>query len=188
VNPLIEPLRSLYAETSSPWQKPTAIATDHLEEYLSGYHPPTTIPWQASSSFPHRNLATVEHFSSRILFTAGIHFPPVLRHNQGYPKVCSDPLNLPNTGHPLCWNIVVFNLFSIFPDQGLNCFDLESSRVFFVKFPEPSLFQISELLHFIKIRKKFIKMQNQFCLNPSVKIYKFYVVILSGKSLICGLG
>jgi hypothetical protein len=33
-----------------------------------------------------------------------------------------------------------------FPDQGLNCFDLESSRVFSVKFPKLSLFQISEHL------------------------------------------
>jgi hypothetical protein len=40
----------------------------------------------------------IELFSSPILFTAGIHFPPVLLHNQGYPKVCSDPLNLPNAG------------------------------------------------------------------------------------------
>jgi hypothetical protein len=53
-----------------------------------------------SPSFPHWNLVTVELFSSPILFTAGIHFPPVLRHNQGYPKVCPDPLNLPNTGDP----------------------------------------------------------------------------------------
>jgi hypothetical protein len=53
-----------------------------------------------------------------------------------------------------------------FPDQGLNCFDLESSRVFSVNFPEPSLFQISELLHFIDFCKKFIKIQNQFCLKP----------------------
>jgi hypothetical protein len=30
--------------------------------------------------------------------------------------------------------------FSVFPDQGPNCFDLESSRVFSVKFPELSLF------------------------------------------------
>jgi hypothetical protein len=54
----------------------------------------------------------------------------------------------------------------VFPDQGLDCFDLESSRVFSVRFPELSLFQISELLHFIDFRKKFIKIQNQFCLNP----------------------
>jgi hypothetical protein len=47
-----------------------------------------------------RNLATVELFSPPILFAMGIHFPPVLRHNQGYPKVCPDPLNLPNTGDP----------------------------------------------------------------------------------------
>jgi energy-converting hydrogenase Eha subunit F len=45
-----------------------------------------------------RNLVTVELFSSLILFTAGIHFPLVLLHNQGYPKVCPDSLNLPNAG------------------------------------------------------------------------------------------
>jgi hypothetical protein len=44
----------------------------------------------------------------------------------------------------LCQNIVVIFLLSVFPDQGLNCFVLESSRVFFVKFPKLSLFQISE--------------------------------------------
>jgi hypothetical protein len=47
-----------------------------------------------------QNLATVELFSPSILFTTGIHFPPVLLHNQGYPKVCPDPLNLPNAGDP----------------------------------------------------------------------------------------
>jgi hypothetical protein len=78
--------------------KLTAITTGHREEYPSGHSPPNTIPWQTSSSFPHRNLATVEHFSSPILFTMGIYFPPVLLHNQGYLKVCPDPLNLPNTG------------------------------------------------------------------------------------------
>jgi hypothetical protein len=40
----------------------------------------------------------IELFSSPILFTAGIHFPRVLLHNQGYPKVCPDSLNLLNTG------------------------------------------------------------------------------------------
>jgi hypothetical protein len=54
----------------------------------------------------------------------------------------------------------------VFPDQGLNCFDLESSRVFSVKFPELSLFQINELLNFIDFHKEFIKIQNQFCLKP----------------------
>jgi hypothetical protein len=47
-----------------------------------------------------RNLVTVELFSSLILFATGIHFPPVLLHNQGYRKVCPDPLNLPNAGDP----------------------------------------------------------------------------------------
>jgi hypothetical protein len=101
-----------------------------------------------------------------ILFATGIHFPPVLLHNQGYPKVCPDSLNLPNAGDPFCRNVVVIFLFSVIPDQGLNCFDSESSIVFSVKFPKSPLFQISELLHFIGIRKKFIKIQNQFCLNP----------------------
>jgi hypothetical protein len=45
-----------------------------------------------------RNLVTIELFSLLILFVAGIHFLPVLLHNQGYPKVCTDSLNLPNTG------------------------------------------------------------------------------------------
>jgi hypothetical protein len=45
-----------------------------------------------------RNLVIVELFSSPILFTAGIHFPRVPLHNQGYPKVCPNPLNLLNAG------------------------------------------------------------------------------------------
>jgi hypothetical protein len=83
----------------------------HREEYASDHSPSTTTPGKllryplnlfspTSPSFPYRNLATVEHFSPLILFTAGIHFPPVLLHNQGYPKVCPDPLNLPNAGDP----------------------------------------------------------------------------------------
>jgi hypothetical protein len=76
----------------------------------------------------------------------GIHFPFVLLHNQDYPKVCPVSLNLFNAGDPFYRNIVVILLFSVFPDQGLNCLNLESSRVFSVNFLEPSLFQISELL------------------------------------------
>jgi hypothetical protein len=94
-------------------------------------------PLQSSSKLLRhpQNLVTVEHFSSPILFFAGIHFPHVLLHNQSYPKVCSDSLNLPNAGDPFCRNIVVIFLFSVFPNQGLHCFDLEGSRVFSVKFP-----------------------------------------------------
>jgi hypothetical protein len=47
-----------------------------------------------------RNLVTVELILSPILFATGIHFPPILLYNQGYPKVCPDSLNLPNTGDP----------------------------------------------------------------------------------------
>jgi hypothetical protein len=45
-----------------------------------------------------RNFITVEHFLSPILFATEVHFPSVLLHNQSYPKVCPDPLNLPNAG------------------------------------------------------------------------------------------
>jgi hypothetical protein len=144
--------------------QPTTITTGHRVEYPSAILHPLQSPGKLLCH--PRNLITVELFSLPILFVAGIHFPPNLLHNQDYPKVCPDPLNLPNAGDPLCRNIVIIFLFSIFPDQGLNCSDLESSRVFSVKFLEPSLFQISELLHSMKIHKKFIKVQNQFCLNP----------------------
>jgi hypothetical protein len=45
-----------------------------------------------------RNVVIVELILSPILFIAGIHFPHVLLHNQGYPKVCPDSLNLSNAG------------------------------------------------------------------------------------------
>jgi hypothetical protein len=118
--------------------QPIAITTNHRGDYLFGYSLPTTIPGKLLRR--PRNLVIVELFSSPILFIVGIHFLPILLHNQGYPKVCPDSLNLPNTDDPFCRNIVVIFFFSIFPDQGLNCFDLESSREFFVKFPELSLF------------------------------------------------
>jgi hypothetical protein len=65
-----------------------------------------------------RNLFTVELFSSLTLFTTGIYFPPVLLHNQGYPKVCPDPLNLPNTGDPFAGtsSISSYPLFSLTRD------------------------------------------------------------------------
>jgi hypothetical protein len=76
--------------------KSTIVATDYREEHLSGYSSSTTIPGKLLRH--PRNLVTIELFSSPILFTAGIHLPPVLLHNQGYPKVCPDSLNLPNAG------------------------------------------------------------------------------------------
>jgi hypothetical protein len=104
--------------------QPITVTTGHREKHLSGHLPPTTIPGQASSSFPYRNLIIIEHFSSPILFVMRIHFPIVLLHNQSYPKVCPDPLNLPNAGDSPCRNIIVIFLFFVFPDQGLNFFDL----------------------------------------------------------------
>jgi hypothetical protein len=77
--------------------KPTIIATDHCEEYLSGHSSPTTTLPGKLLRHP-RNLVTVEHFSSPTLFATGIHFSLVFLHNQGYPKVCPDSLNLSNAG------------------------------------------------------------------------------------------
>jgi hypothetical protein len=150
----------------SPWGIPLRPSSTHYNPPGKLLRHPLDLSSPTSPPFPHRNLATVELFSPPILLATGSHSPPVLLSNQGYPKVRHDPLNLPSAGYPLRRNAVVFFLSSVFPDQGLNCFDLEGSRVFSVKFPEPSLFQISELLNSIEMRKKFIKIQNQFCLNP----------------------
>jgi hypothetical protein len=75
-----------------------------------------------------------------------LHFPRVLLHNQGHPKVCPDSLNLPNAGNPFAEisSLASCSLFS--PDQGLDFYVLEGSRVFFIKFLRLSLFQISEYL------------------------------------------
>jgi hypothetical protein len=92
--------------------KPTIVTTNHHGDYSFGHLPPTaTLPGKLLRH--PRNLVTVEHFSSSILFTAEIHFPPVLFHNQVYLKVCPDPLNLPSTVKPLCRNIIVFFLFFV---------------------------------------------------------------------------
>jgi hypothetical protein len=134
----IEPLQSLYAGTSSPWQSQLSLAWVTVRNI-----PPAILhPLQSPSKLLRhpRNFATVELFLSLILLATGIHFSPIFLHNQGYPKVCPDSLNLPNAGNPICRNIVVIFLFSVFPDQGLNCFNLEGSRMFSVKFPELSLF------------------------------------------------
>jgi hypothetical protein len=47
--------------------------------------------------------STESHHRRAFLFAdpiaTGLHFPSVLLYNQGYPKVCPDSLNLPNTGN-----------------------------------------------------------------------------------------
>jgi hypothetical protein len=81
-------------------------------------------------------------------------------------KVCPDLLNLSNAGDSFAGISSVTSCYLFFPDQGLDYYVLERSRVFFVKFPKLSVFQINELLHFIDFRKKFIKVQNQLYLRP----------------------
>jgi hypothetical protein len=136
-----------YAGTSPPWQNrsppPRVTAGSIPPAILHALQPPGKLLRHP------RNLATVELLSPPFLFAVGNHPPPVSLPNQGHPKVRHDPLNLPSIGDPLRWNVVVFFLSSVFLDQGLNCFDLESSGAFSVKFPELSLFQISELLNSI---------------------------------------
>jgi hypothetical protein len=78
-----------FAETSSPWQ--SRLSSPRIT--VRNTPPAILHPLQSLGKLLRhpRNLATVEHFSSPILFTVEIHFPPVILHNQGYPKVCSDP-------------------------------------------------------------------------------------------------
>jgi hypothetical protein len=77
--------------------QPTAITANHRGDYLFGHSLPTTIPGKLLRH--PRNLVTVELILSPILFATGVHFPTVLLlHNQGYPKVCPDSLNLLNAG------------------------------------------------------------------------------------------
>jgi hypothetical protein len=75
----------------------TAITTNHHGDYSFGHLPPTaTLPGKLLRH--PRNLITVKHFSPPILFATGLHFPSVLLHDQGYPQVCPDSLNLLNAG------------------------------------------------------------------------------------------
>jgi hypothetical protein len=64
----------------------------------SGYLPPTATISGKLLRHP-QDLVIVELILSLlILFTAGIYFSRILLHNQGYPKVCPDSLNLLNAG------------------------------------------------------------------------------------------
>jgi hypothetical protein len=76
----------------------TAITMNHHGDYSFGHLPPTATYSPGKLLRHSRNLAIVEHFSPPILLATGIHFPPILLHDQCYPKVCPDSLNLPNAG------------------------------------------------------------------------------------------
>jgi hypothetical protein len=80
-----------FARTSSPWQ--SRLLSPRIT--VRNTSPVILRPLQFSSKLLRhpRNLIIVEFFSSLILLTAGIHFPLVLLYNQGYPKICPDPLN-----------------------------------------------------------------------------------------------
>jgi hypothetical protein len=62
----------------------TAITTSHHEDYSFSHSLPTaTLPGKLLRH--PRNLVIIELILALILFTAGIHFPSVLLHNQGLP-------------------------------------------------------------------------------------------------------
>jgi hypothetical protein len=92
--------------------QPTAITTNHRGDYLFGHSLPPTIPGKLLRH--PRNLVIVELILSPILFIAEIHFPSILFHNQGYPKVCPDSLNLSNAGDPFA-GISSLSFRSLFP-------------------------------------------------------------------------
>jgi hypothetical protein len=69
---------------SSLVTRSTAITTNHHGDYSFGHSLPTTTILGKLLHHP-RNLVIVELILSLILFTAGIHFPSVLLHNQGLP-------------------------------------------------------------------------------------------------------
>jgi hypothetical protein len=85
-----------FARTSSPWQ--SRLSSPRIT--MRNTSPAILHPLQSPGELLRhpRNLVTIEHFSSPILFVMEIHFPPVLLHNQSYPKVCPDSLNLSNAG------------------------------------------------------------------------------------------
>jgi hypothetical protein len=98
---LLDPHRASsdpFAETSSPWQSRLSSPWVTVRSISPVILHPLQFPGKLLRH--PRNLVIVELFSSSILFATGIHFPLVLLHNQGYPKVCPDSLNLPNAGNP----------------------------------------------------------------------------------------
>jgi hypothetical protein len=101
-----------FVETSSPWQ--SRLLSPRVT--VRNIPPAILHPLQSPGKLLRhpRNLVTVELFSSPILFATGIHFPLVLLHNQSYPKVCSDPPNLPNAGDSFAGtsSISFYSLFS----------------------------------------------------------------------------
>jgi hypothetical protein len=137
LNP-IESLRSLNTRTSSPRQhrlsSPWITVRNTSPVILHPLQFPTDFFVIHGTSSP--SSSSYRRFCSPREFT----FHPLFSTTKATPRFA-----------------LIF-LLSIFSDQGLNYFDLESSRVFFVKFPKLSLFQISELLHFIDFHRKFIKM------------------------------
>jgi hypothetical protein len=127
------------------------------EDYSFGHLPPTaTLPGKLLRQ--PRNLVIIELILSPILFIAGIHSPRVLLRNQGYPKVCPNSLDLLNAGDSFTGISPLTSCYLFSRTRNLIAMFWKNSRVFFVKFPKLSVFQIDELLYFIYFHRKFIKM------------------------------
>jgi hypothetical protein len=107
--------------------------TSHRGDYSFGHLPPTTtIPGKLLRHS--RSLIIVELFSSPILSPRDFTFHPFFLHIRNYPKVCPDSLNLLNAGDSFTGIPSLSSCYLFFTDQGLDCYVLESSRVFFVIF------------------------------------------------------
>jgi hypothetical protein len=85
-----------FARTSSPWQSRLSSPRITVRNNSSVILHPLQFPGKLLRH--PRNLVIIELILSPILFIAGNHFPPFFLHNQGYPKVCPDSLNLSNAG------------------------------------------------------------------------------------------
>jgi hypothetical protein len=109
-----------FVETSSLWQSRLLSPRITVRKISPAIFHPLQFPGELLRH--PRNLVTVELFSSPILFITGIHFLPILLHNQGYPKVCPDSLNLPNTGDPFAETSSLSSCILFSPTRDLIAF------------------------------------------------------------------
>jgi hypothetical protein len=106
-----------FARTSSPWQ--SRLSSPRIT--VRNTSPVILHPLQFHGKLLRhpQNFITVELFSSPILFATGIHFLSVLLHNQGYPKVCPDSLNLSNADDSFAGTSLLSSCSLFFPTRDL---------------------------------------------------------------------
>jgi hypothetical protein len=88
-----------FAETSSPWQSRLSSPRVTVRNIPPAILHPLQ-PFPASFFITHGTSSPSSTSHRRSCSPQEFIFPPILLHNQGYPKVCPDSLNLPNAGNP----------------------------------------------------------------------------------------